>query len=230
MAIKTGCGVGVRQAHSAPSLSKGETVRDRIWVWGHPAEAYNESFIKDLAKKSTVEPVTAAVALPLAGVLLDAFGRTNRWGYAVTFGLAFLFGILDVIIHSWVANRPMVRTKEKVRLMPLLREPWLHAGFRSLITLRTIIVFGDYLVGPFAFMYLVEELGIGPSQSCILATVLVISQALCYSLWRRIGDRVGYRTVCLLGIALNGITMFYGGSCHNMTSSHSLPCLCARGS
>jgi hypothetical protein len=35
-------------------------VRDRLWLWGHPAGVYNDSYLAPLGKKSTIEPVTAA--------------------------------------------------------------------------------------------------------------------------------------------------------------------------
>lgn len=38
----------------------GETIGDRIWIWGHPAGVYNESYLAKLPKKSTLEPVAAA--------------------------------------------------------------------------------------------------------------------------------------------------------------------------
>lgn len=36
------------------------TIRDRIWIWGHPAGVHNDSFLANLPKKSTIEPVAAA--------------------------------------------------------------------------------------------------------------------------------------------------------------------------
>jgi hypothetical protein len=36
------------------------TIRDRIWIWGHPAGVYNESFLAGLPRKSSIEPVAAA--------------------------------------------------------------------------------------------------------------------------------------------------------------------------
>ena len=48
---------GTQAVGQSPS---GETVRDRIWIWGHPAGVYNESFLATMPKKSTIEPVAAA--------------------------------------------------------------------------------------------------------------------------------------------------------------------------
>lgn len=46
-----------------------ETVRSRIWVWGHPAGVYNESFLASLPKKSTIEPVAAADFLGIRNMI-----------------------------------------------------------------------------------------------------------------------------------------------------------------
>ena len=36
-----------------------ETIRDRLWIWGHPAGVYNESYLKGVTGSSTIEPVAA---------------------------------------------------------------------------------------------------------------------------------------------------------------------------
>ncbi|MEO2049495.1 MAG: hypothetical protein ABGX16_23300 [Pirellulales bacterium] len=44
---------------SAEEPSRQERVRDRLWLWTHPTGSYNNDFIKNRSKKSTVEPVDA---------------------------------------------------------------------------------------------------------------------------------------------------------------------------
>lgn len=46
-----------------------ETIRERLWIWGHPAGVYNESFLADLPKKSTIEPVAAAEFLGVRNMI-----------------------------------------------------------------------------------------------------------------------------------------------------------------
>jgi hypothetical protein len=46
-----------------------ETVRDRLWIWGHPAGVYNDSFLAPLQRKSTIEPVAAATRLGLSNMI-----------------------------------------------------------------------------------------------------------------------------------------------------------------
>ncbi len=35
-------------------------IRDRLWIWGHPAGVYNDSYLAPLGRKSAIEPVAAA--------------------------------------------------------------------------------------------------------------------------------------------------------------------------
>jgi len=58
---------GAEQATAQPP--RAETVRDRIWIWGHPAGVYNESYLANLPKKSTIEPVAAADALGIRNMI-----------------------------------------------------------------------------------------------------------------------------------------------------------------
>lgn len=44
----------------AEAPSRHERVRDRLWLWTHPAGSYNNDFIKNRSKKSSIEPVDAA--------------------------------------------------------------------------------------------------------------------------------------------------------------------------
>ena len=51
------------------SLPSARTVRDRIWIWGHPARVHNDSFLANLSRKSTIEPVAAAEYMGIRNML-----------------------------------------------------------------------------------------------------------------------------------------------------------------
>ena len=148
-------------------------------------------------------------ALLAGGWLIDYFTPTNRWGYLIIFGYAFIIGQLDIIVHARVPDRPMIDQAEKVSLRELLVAPWRHAPFRSVMLYRTVFVFGESVVGPFAFMYLIEELALSAWQVCSLTAVFLIFNALSFRLWRIIGERVGYRTICLVAGTMSGIGILY---------------------
>jgi hypothetical protein len=47
----------------------GETVRDRLWLWGHPPGVFNQQLRKVLGRESTIGPVAAAKELGIPNVL-----------------------------------------------------------------------------------------------------------------------------------------------------------------
>lgn len=46
-----------------------ETVRDRLWIWGHPAGVYNASYLTAWPTKSSIEPVAAAQRMGIANMI-----------------------------------------------------------------------------------------------------------------------------------------------------------------
>ena len=48
---------------------RAETVRQRLWIWGHPAGVYNGSFLRPLGLKSSIEPVAGAESLGLKNMI-----------------------------------------------------------------------------------------------------------------------------------------------------------------
>jgi hypothetical protein len=51
------------------SVAAPERVRDRLWIWGHPAGVYNVSFVKNLPRKSRIEPIDAAEVMGLKNIM-----------------------------------------------------------------------------------------------------------------------------------------------------------------
>ena len=46
-----------------------ETVRQKLWIWGHPAGVYNASYLRPLNLRSTIEPVDAARRVGLGNMI-----------------------------------------------------------------------------------------------------------------------------------------------------------------
>ncbi len=61
--------VGIGLVALGASVGAADTVRDRIWVWGHPAGAYNASYLRPINKISTIEPVDAARHMGLGNII-----------------------------------------------------------------------------------------------------------------------------------------------------------------
>ena len=53
------------RAQSAAS----ECVRDRLWIWGHPAGVYNGSYLANWPRKSSIEPVAGAQQMGIENLI-----------------------------------------------------------------------------------------------------------------------------------------------------------------
>jgi hypothetical protein len=58
----------------AATVCHADTVRDRLWIWGHPAGVYNDSYLRPLKRVSTIEPVAAAERMGIKNVIFVRYG------------------------------------------------------------------------------------------------------------------------------------------------------------
>ena len=54
---------------SASLNLRAETVGDRLWIWGHPAGVFNNSWLKPLGRKSTIQPVAGAELMGIKNMM-----------------------------------------------------------------------------------------------------------------------------------------------------------------
>ncbi len=66
---------GPGAAQGPAPAQRRETVRDRLWIWGHPAGVYNQSYLANLSRKSTIEPVAAANLLGIRNMIFVRYGE-----------------------------------------------------------------------------------------------------------------------------------------------------------
>ena len=72
------------QPHADRGVLPGESgqqadrIRDRLWIWGHPAGVYNESYLAPLGKKSTIEPVAAADMMGIRNMIFVRYQDEPR--------------------------------------------------------------------------------------------------------------------------------------------------------
>ncbi len=59
---------------AAAQTAPGERVRDRLWIWGHPAGVYNDSYLAGWPKKSSIEPVAAAQRMGVPNMIFVRYG------------------------------------------------------------------------------------------------------------------------------------------------------------
>ena len=85
---------------AASALGQAETVGGRLWIWGHPARVYNDSFLRPAKLVSTIEPVEAAQYMGLKNMI---FVRYDGKPAAPFEGYYRPFGNLDRVYWSLVA-------------------------------------------------------------------------------------------------------------------------------
>ena len=55
-----------------------DRIRDRVWIWGHPAGVYNDSYLGPLGKQSTIEPVAAAERMGIRNMIFVRYEGEPR--------------------------------------------------------------------------------------------------------------------------------------------------------
>ena len=49
------------------------TVNDALWIWGHPAGVYNDSYLRSIGRSSTIEPAAAARFMGLSNLIFVCY-------------------------------------------------------------------------------------------------------------------------------------------------------------
>ncbi len=57
----------------AGPIAQADTVRDHLWIWGHPAGVYNAGFLRPMKLVSTIEPVDAAEHMGLKNMIFVCY-------------------------------------------------------------------------------------------------------------------------------------------------------------
>ncbi len=70
-----GAGLGSVESATAASVPVPTTVRDRLWLWGHPAGSHNGEY--GLKGKSIINPVEAAYYMSIPNVLMVRYGKPD---------------------------------------------------------------------------------------------------------------------------------------------------------
>ncbi|NLS97718.1 MAG: hypothetical protein GXX96_36725 [Planctomycetaceae bacterium] len=94
----------------------GETIGDRIWIWGHPAGVYNESYLAKLPKKSAMEPVAAADSMGVRNMIFVRYAGKP----APPFDTYYVpFQKLDRVYWSLVGASGVTSTHEREQVFRL---------------------------------------------------------------------------------------------------------------
>jgi hypothetical protein len=60
------------------SASERRPLNDALWIWGHPAGVYNESYLVSTGRRSTIEPVDAARSMGISNIIFVCYQGKPR--------------------------------------------------------------------------------------------------------------------------------------------------------
>ncbi len=103
-----------------------ECVQDRLWIWGHPAQVYNDSYLAPLDKKSTIEPVAAADWMGIRNMIFVRYGGQPRPPFQEYYEP---FKKLDRVYWSLVGAGGATSQEERQHVFRLAEENENIAGF-----------------------------------------------------------------------------------------------------
>ena len=147
----------------------------------------------------------------IAAVLAWVAGKyfiAGEWlgnGYATTFLFAFLLTSAGLVVLQTMirepaapASRPVIPLRERIRQFPQLLEDRDFARFIAAQACATAIRIG----GPFWTVYAAQRLGMSGALIGGLSFAFLGADTLSNLLWGPMGDRLGFRIVYILSLAL----------------------------
>lgn len=148
------------------------------------------------ASRNLVMALGAAVAVPVAGQIIDQFGGVT--GYRINFGIAFVVGLAANYFYARIEAPPsqgpvIVRGKR----LPLMQRLRLRPNFTLFCVHAAVWNFSLQISAPFFNVFLVQVLGASTLVVGLLATVATLSSLPGQQVWGRVADRVGPRRALL---------------------------------
>ena len=101
-------------------------VRERLWLWGHPAGVYNDSYLAPLGKKSTIEPVAAAELMGIRNMIFVRYNGNPRPPFEAYYEP---FKRLDRVYWSLVGAGGATSEEERRHVIRLAEQNENLAGF-----------------------------------------------------------------------------------------------------
>ena len=101
-------------------------IRDRLWIWGHPAGVYNDSYLSWLGKKSTIEPVAAADMMGIRNMIFVRYEGKPRPPFENYYEP---FKQLDRVVWSLVGASGVTSEDERQHVIRLAEQNENIAGF-----------------------------------------------------------------------------------------------------
>ncbi|HXE53958.1 MAG TPA: MFS transporter, partial [Tepidisphaeraceae bacterium] len=146
--------------------------------------------------------LTAVPAAIFVGWFLDHYVPADdlsvlRW-CAILFLCCAVFGLSDIHLFQYVPSIPKPRQKPG-RLLAALNEPLHDRQFIRYSAYVGLLTFAVNLLGQFATLYLLEQVGVGNmAVQMILVVAPMLGQLLVLGIWGRAADRMGKRPLLVL--------------------------------
>lgn len=138
--------------------------------------------------------------------------------FAILFGVGFVLGELDLLIHRKIPEPPMRESPQKLDLIGMIKEPILNPGFRRFLVWNCTWSFSVTMLNAFVTVYFLEALHRSQFFISVLVSVALMSRVLMARYWGVLADRFGHTSVnticdfCLLAIPL-GYLFVNGQNC-----------------
>lgn len=151
---------------------------------------------KFLSTRNMVMAMVSLVMIPLAGQVIEWLG--TPWGYQVTLGIAFLFGLGASYAFSHIPEPPSHdegRAGIRAQFQSLWHALTANRLFLNFVLLRLLWDFAVQVGGPYFSVYQVKVLESPANVIGLLATVSSFSRLVGLRVWGRLLDRKGARWV-----------------------------------
>ena len=188
-------------------------------ILGHGATAPWLSWMTDLVPSRTSgrfwgtrqSIVTAVSLLGLwsAGFLLDLYpGRDHGlFGFALVFGLAGVFGVVDILIHLGVHEPAPVVPEQQHSAWRRLLVPWRQQEFRRLTLALGVWNFGFFMVSTFGVVYLRRAFHLSYAELASITVAGALGSVVASYFLGKLIDRLGARSAAALLVLLAPLTL-----------------------
>lgn len=153
------------------------------------------------AVATSLSTFASAVALLVAGVVVDSGGGLSRFLWLI--GIGTLFGLLGIIAMKWVPGGAPDRSEGQTashfaNMRDALHNPNLSAYLKGVGG----VMLGSVLLTSFLPLYLKEQMALPAGTVVALDMVVMVGGALSSIFWGWAADRVGSRPVLMSSMAV----------------------------
>jgi MFS family permease len=152
-------------------------------------------------RRTGIVGVVGMVANLLSGWFLDTVKAPLNFQVVivVSVGFAIVAAVL-LLFHT-----DPVTNKENIDLKEILVSPWRETNFRYFLFFAGHLHLAIFLSGALITVYFLEQLGMSFSQLALWSVIAAITGLITTEFWGRLADRIGNRTVLLIGLCVMGI-------------------------